>query len=143
MFLFLFEKYSNMSILAVHPTLKGDTIGLVYNTENTASREAKTFSKAKFKSEIKKDIKYKSPSYVSDVDKERNKATQQSPLETVDEIKTNQIYYDKSNDLNAIEQNCTIFENKEDCFKQISCGWCDTERRCVKGNRNKPFEACQ
>ena len=141
-FLFLFEQFSSKSMLAVHSTLKGDTIGVVYNTEDKANREAKTFSKAKFKSEIKKEIKYKSPSYVSDVDKERTKAIPPSPLETVDEIKTDQIYYDKSNELNVIEINCTIFENKEDCVKQVSCGWCGTGSRCIKGNRVKPFDAC-
>ena len=57
-FLFLFEQFSSKSMLAVHSTLKGDTIGVVYNTEDKANREAKTFSKAKFKSEIKKEIKY-------------------------------------------------------------------------------------
>ena len=65
-----------------------------------------------------------------------------SGREEVDEIKTNEEYYDGTKDLNKIIINCHIYDKESDCLHQSNCGWCGAKPMCISGNKMGPLEEC-
>lgn len=65
-----------------------------------------------------------------------------SAPEIVEEVPTTVEYYDGAEKLSGIKINCHIYSQPDDCYKQSSCGWCNSKEKCILGNNLGPLEAC-
>lgn len=64
------------------------------------------------------------------------------PLENVEEISSEDNYYDGSLNLNKKSISCKVYGNSNDCLKNSSCGWCGSSNSCILGNNLGPLQSC-
>ena len=63
--------------------------------------------------------------------------------ETIDEVPSSSDYYDGSMKLNVIAVECSINNSVSNCINISSCGWCKSNRTCIRGNNLGPLQPCK
>jgi len=86
-------------------------------------------------------LPYYSPELVSRLP-DRIPPPLRGPSETVDEIPSENDFYDGSKKLNLVKINCKIYAKALDCVHNSHCGWCGSTQGCVAGTNLGPLEPC-
>ena len=68
--------------------------------------------------------------------------TPRGPIVAIDEVPTENKYYDGSYNLNKISIKCALFQMNP-CFSNSNCGWCGSINKCIAGNPIGPLQPCQ
>ena len=61
---------------------------------------------------------------------------------TIEEKPSIDLYYNGALNLNVINIECRLYHIMNDCLHQSGCGWCQGNNKCIKGDKDKPYEDC-
>jgi len=126
------EKQPSSAIVGETFNFEGkNTFGAVTYAMGRVSHSPNEFNK----------LPYYSPEVVSRLP-DRIPPPLRGPSETVDEIPSENDFYDGSKKLNLVKINCKIYAKALDCVHNSHCGWCGSTQGCVAGTNLGPLEPC-
>lgn len=86
---------------------------------------------------------YKTPKIVQHLDNENVPYYNDTKVNgTIEEIPTNEAYYDGESKLNVVKISCNYQKDMNDCLHMNGCGWCGQTSQCITGNIMGPTEPC-